>query len=167
MSTLLRKLTVKSVGCKPDFEALLAAPDKRMKLCRFYGIARKAKPDNSDFGDFVRFTGSFRGVNLADGEIYEAGALILPGVAQDLLAGALDNEEVSDVQFAFEIGLKYDATVVTKYTYTVESLIKAAENDPLQMLEKQMLLQLAAPAPGQNAAAEHHASGEPKKSAKK
>jgi len=150
MSEILRKLTIKAIGCKPDFNKLLETEGKKMKLAKIYGIARKAKPDSSEYGNFVRFTGSFRAVNLDTGEIYESGAMILPGVAQDLLAAALDNDSVTDVQFGFEIGIAYAPDVVTKYVYTVESMIKPAENDPMLMLEKQLAAQaapaLAAPA---------------------
>ena len=135
---LARKLTVKGiVGAKVDLEVLLKKEGKRMDLCAIYGLARKHKADQSDYGSFVRFYGRFRGVNLETGEVTEAGQLIAPGMLQDQLYGAMggDGGEVTEVQFAVRIGVKYDKSAATQYVYTMESLQAIAENDPLALLE--------------------------------
>lgn len=147
---LARKLTVKGiVGEKVDMEVLLKADGKRMDLCAIYGLARKHKPDQSDYGSFIRFYGRFRGVNLKTGEVSEAGQLIAPGMLQDQLFGAMGGEggEVTEVQFAVKIGVKYDKTAATQYVYTMESLQPIAENDPLALLESGLRDRKALPAP--------------------
>jgi hypothetical protein len=145
-----RKITVKGVmGEKVDIEELLKTADKRQDLCTVYGIARKFKPDQSDMGSFIRFYGRFRAVNLKTGETTEAGQAILPGIVQDGLYGAMGGGEadVTEVQFAVRIGVKYNKEAVTKYVYTVESLQAPAENDPLALLESTLTDRKSLPAP--------------------
>ena len=147
----VRKLTVRSiVGAKVDLEVLLKKDGKRMDLCAIYGLARKHKPDQSDYGSFIRFYGRFRGVNLETGEVTEAGQLIAPGMLQDQLYGAMGGDtlgDVTEVQFAVKIGVKYDKSAATQYVYTMESLQPIAENDPLALLENGLRDRKALPAP--------------------
>lgn len=133
----IRKITVKAVmGENPDVEKLIKKDGKRMDLCRIYGILRRFKPDESDKGAFVRFYGQVKAINLVTGEIFEAGQVILPGQAQDALYGAMDGVEGARVQFGIKVGVKYDASAITKYTYTVESEMPPTENDPLLLIEQ-------------------------------
>lgn len=142
---LVRKITVKQVAGKIDLEKLLAAPNKTLQLAKIFGMASKARPDQSDMGSFLRFSGRFRATNFVDGTTYESGSLILPGVAQDALAGALDGADGGSVEFAFEISVKYDAESVTKYVYNVKPLFETSRDDPLERMG-QRIAQLAAPA---------------------
>lgn len=137
---MVRKITVKGVmGGKVDLEKLIQAPNKRLDLCDVFGIARRFKPDQSDLGAFVRFYGRFRAVNLNTGESVDAPQLIAPNVVQDLLYGAMgDNDKVNEVSFAVRIGVKFDNDAAAKYTYTVTSLMKAQENDPLALMQDTM-----------------------------
>lgn len=145
----IRKITIKAVvGEVPDVEALLKAPEKRKDLCTIYGVVRRSKPDSSDYGDFVRFYGQFKGVNLGTGEVFMAPQAILPGIVQDQLYGAMaGGEGAGEVQFAVKIGVKYDKTAATKYLYTAESLMPIQESDALTMLENSLKEQKALPAP--------------------
>lgn len=150
----VRKLTIKGVmGEKPDIEKLLAAEGKRMDLCDIFGIARRHKPDASDHGSFIRFYGRFKGVNLATGEILEAPQLIAPGTLQDMIYGAMGNEEnIVEVQFAVRCGIKYDKDAATKYVYTFVNLMPTMENDPMALLEasvKDRVKALPAPKTGE------------------
>lgn len=145
---ILRKITLKAVTGKIDFEKLLDAPNRRIDLMKVYGTARKAKPDQSDLGSYIRFSGSFRAMNIATGEMFEAGVVILPGIAQDLLMGALDSEDAEAVDFGFMISVKYDAESVTKYVYDIQSLMAPSKDDPLERLAAQMGL-VALPKPAE------------------
>ncbi len=135
---ILRKITLKAVCGKLDFDKLIASDSKKITLMKVFGVARKAKPDQSDLGAFIRFTGAFRAVNVETGQVFQSGVLILPGVAQDLLLGALDGENIEEVNFGFEIGAHYDADSVTKYVYDVRSLVEPAQDDPLERMAKQL-----------------------------
>lgn len=138
MQNIIRKITLKAVAGKVDFDKLIATPDKYMKLAKIYGIASKAAPDESEYGAFIRFKGRFRGVNFETGETYEAGAMILPATAQDMLAGVLEGTEGS-VEFAFEIAVKYDATSAVKYVYEIKPLFEVSKDDPLERLGASIL----------------------------
>lgn len=141
---IVRKITLKGVCGKVDIEKLLAAPGKRMELMKVYGVARKASPGESPIGQYVRFSGSFRAVNSVTGETYQSGGLILPAIAQDLLAGALEGDNVEDVNFGFSVAVHYDGDAIAKYVYEVESLLAPAADDPLERLGQ--ALGVAAPA---------------------
>ena len=135
---ILRKITLKGVAGKIDFEKLLEAENRRIDLMKVYGTARKAKPDQSDLGPYVRFSGSFRAMNIATGEMFESGVMILPGIAQDLIMGALDSDGAEAVDFGFIISVNYNAESVTKYEYDIQSLMSPSKDDPLERLAAQM-----------------------------
>ncbi len=146
-ANLVTKITVKNVCGTPDIEAILKAKNKQIELMDVFGLARKAVPGTSDYGDYIKFRGAFKAVNLETGEAVQSGSLILPSVGQEALAGAF-GEETGEVQFAFRISVKYDATAATKYTYVIVPLMNPSENDPLVLLEnqiKQDFAKLAAP----------------------
>jgi hypothetical protein len=138
MASIIRKLTIKSISDKPTLKDLIEHTE--IPLCRVYGIANGMKPDSTDYGNFVRFMGDFRGTNLKTGEQVRSGQMIMPKIIEDLIAGQLVNPEISALEFGFEIGMRLDETVATKYVYTAKSLIEAAENDPLIALENKMKL---------------------------
>lgn len=134
---IIRTITTKAVAGKVDFDKLYASENKQLSLAKIYGIASKATPDQSDLGAFIRFKGRFRGVNFETGETYEAGSMILPTTAQDMLAGILESVEGS-VEFAFEIGVHYDASAVTKYVFDIKPLFEASSDDPLERLSRKV-----------------------------
>ena len=72
--------------------------------------------------------------NLQTGEMFQSGNLILPAVAEGLLAGALEGENVEQAEFGLQIGVQFVPDVATKYVYTVESLVEPAQDDPLVRL---------------------------------
>lgn len=134
---ILRKITVRDLAGKVDIKKLLEAPDETLVLGKIFGVVNKAKPDSSALGEFLRFYGSIRGVTV-DGEIKQSGSLILPGVAQDFLYGALQLENVESVQFGFEISVKYDESAIAKYVYKVTPLIDSKPDDPMERLQKEL-----------------------------
>ena len=131
---ILRKITLKNVAGRIDIEKVLAAPDRRIHLMKVYGLTHKAIFGQTDIGAYVKFSGSFRAVNMETGEMFESGALILPGIAQDLLLGALNNNDVESVTFGFDISVKYSPESVAKYEYDVSSMLAPTADDPLERL---------------------------------
>lgn len=169
MASIVSKITTKTVCGKVDFDDLISRDNKRRELMDVFGIASKVQPGTSEYGEYLKFKGRFRAVNLESGESYESGTLILPTVAQELLGGALAGDEVGDVSFAFRIAVKYDAEAVTKYVYEMTSLMKPAEEDPLTRLGQSVgagTLALAAPK-AEAAPAADAAPAPDKKAAKK
>jgi len=136
---LLTKITVKTVCGAPDIEKIIGAKGKQIELMDVFGYVRKSAPGTSDLGEYVKFKGSFKAVNLETGEIFQSGALILPGVASEALDGAMTHD-VNELQFGFRIGVKYapDNKGAVKYSYFAVPLMAPSENDPLTLLENQI-----------------------------
>jgi hypothetical protein len=132
----LRKLTLKGVAGKVNLEKLIKAEDKHLDLAKIWGTARRAKAETFQMPDgkvsnYLRFIGRFQGINLETGEIFESGACILPGIAQDLLAGELEGDGNKEVMFGFLIGVNYVPDASVPFEYTVTSLIELTEDDPM------------------------------------
>lgn len=130
----LKKITVKGVCGAIDTK-----PEKAAAIMTVYGLANEAKADRSDYGDYVRFGGSFEAVDMNSGKAYRSGRMILPGIAEGLLAGALSQDNTESVQFALEIGIKPSKSPVG-YDYTVKPLVEVGENDPLADLRGKLAL---------------------------
>jgi hypothetical protein len=140
----VRKITLGTCGAQPNME-LLAKLEKSggsAPLLDVYGIASKFKPGQSDKGPFIRFFGSFRAIRHGDKAAFSSTQFIAPKMVEESLwsvmgSGGPDGE-LSNVQFAFRIGCKFDKKAATKYVYSAESLMPVAENDPLVMLQQQL-----------------------------
>ncbi len=138
MTEIVKKITVKGVvGDR------IAKPEKAVALCHIYGVCNGFKAGQTQYGNFVKFSGRFEGMNLETGEVQASGALILPGIAENLLAGVVGENE--SVEFAFEIGIKPSKSPVG-YDFTVKSLIEHRGSDPLASLRDQVANALPAPA---------------------
>jgi hypothetical protein len=148
----LRKITLKGVAGKVDLEALIKSPEKHFDLAKIYGTARRAKEESFQMPDgkvsnFIRFIGRFQALNIATGEIFEAGACILPGIAQDLLAGELGSDGSKEVMFAFLIGVNYVKDASVPFEYTVTSLVELTEDDPMLRIAHAIGVNIPAAAP--------------------
>lgn len=141
----LKKITLGTCGAQPDMD-LIAKLEKSggsAPLLDVYGVATKFKPGTSNFGDYIAFLGSFRAIRHSDKQVFQSGKFLAPKMIEEGLWGAMGND-VTNVQFAFRIGVKFDKKAATKYVYTAESLTPPAENDPVAMLEKQLAGKLLA-----------------------
>lgn len=146
-----RKITESVVtgGFKKWFPALMASaftkndkgemvqiePAPVMPLYQVIGFVHGAKPGASEYGEFVKFTGQFRATNAADGAITDAPILILPNfLAEGLYAALQSPGRQGPIQVALAVGVRYDATALTKYVFVIHDLLPASEHDPLAML---------------------------------
>ncbi|WWT38939.1 ssDNA binding protein [Enterobacteria phage PRDroyal] len=152
---IVSKLTLKTIGAQPKPHSV----KENTALASIYGRVRGKKVGQSTFGDFIKFEGEFEGVNIATGEVFRSGALILPKVLESLLAGAVDGENTVD--FAVEIWAKPSEKGNTGYEYGVKPLIEPAASDELAALRNQVKAALPAPA-----AAAGEAAAEAKPAAK-
>ncbi|AAX45597.1 ssDNA binding protein [Enterobacteria phage PR4] len=143
---IVSKLTLKTIGAQPKPHSV----KENTALASIYGRVRGKKVGQSTFGDFIKFEGEFEGVNIATGEVFRSGALILPKVLESLLAGAVDGENTVD--FAVEIWAKPSEKGNTGYEYGVKPLIEPAASDELAALRNQVKAALPAPAAGEAAA---------------
>ncbi|WWT37761.1 ssDNA binding protein [Enterobacteria phage PRDaquamarine] len=144
---IVSKLTLKTIGAQPKPHSV----KENTALASIYGRVRGKKVGQSTFGDFIKFEGEFEGVNLATGEVFRSGALILPKVLESLLAGAVDGENTVD--FAVEVWAKPSEKGNTGYEYGIKPLIEPAASDELAQL-RQTVKAAALPAPAKEAATE-------------
>lgn len=154
MSSIInRKLTLAVVAGKATawFEKLMAIPgeNKVLPLANIIGQATGFEAGATEYGEFIKFRGQFRGTNLTTGETMDAPAVILPAHLGTVLRSALEGKtiDVRSVDFAFGISARYDATAATKYVYDCRSLLAPAASDPLAALESQVKASLALEAP--------------------
>jgi hypothetical protein len=149
----LRKITVKTVtGGVTDelFAQLVASPKDPIPMMKVWGIATRMKPGSSDYGTYVKFNGQFRAVNIADGAIFRSSTMLLPKFLEDDLAGIIGvgaaDGKTPQVEFGFELSVKYDKTSATKYVYMAENIVEAQDTDQLMKLDS-LVLGKALPAP--------------------
>ncbi len=135
MANLKAKITTKSIlgdVKKLVYGGSITGPTAVMRIA---GIASKLQHGQSDYGDWVKFKGQFNVINLLTGEQTISGTCMLPGVASELLEGAMLGAETDNsVEFAFDIILVPDDTSMVGYRYEAKPLIEAKEDDPLLRL---------------------------------
>lgn len=105
-------------------------------IVRIYGVASAIQTGESDNGPWVAFKGQFKATNLLTGEVSASGKCFMPDVAGDLIEGAVANG--GNVEFAFDIGIKFDDDSATGYVYTATPLMKAATDDAMNRLESNL-----------------------------
>ena len=128
---ILRKITLKTAGL--DKTAIQAAlgNNKTIDLMKIVGVTTSATPGQSDLGEFVKFNGQFRAINMVTGETFESTVAILPNFISQQLAGALTQSE--EVEFGLQIGAK-KSNSVTGYEYTVKPLVEPVVSDKMGAL---------------------------------
>jgi hypothetical protein len=97
---LLSRITIKTVCGE------IQKPTKETHLMRVYGQANGFKVATSQYGDSLGFTGVFKAVNAATGEVFTAGKCFLPKVVENQLGGVLSGVDANAVEFAFDISVK-------------------------------------------------------------
>lgn len=142
----IAKLTVKTLGCKPDMVKTLEGQDK-LALCRIFGKAAGVgyQDDSRNPGSiFTYFKGTFEGINMQTGETYRSGKLYLPKGISELVEAVIKNAEKNgkeQVSFAFEIR-SVKATNPIGYSYEAVAIKRPEQEDELAELRK---LLMAAP----------------------
>lgn len=141
---LKKKLSAKTIVGK--VKALLPKDEKGniingspIALMRIYGICNGIKSGVSTFGEWIAFTGNFKGIRLSDGEVFAGSQLFVPDVVTELLAPVVRAAQGADVEFAFDIGAQGTETEVG-YEYMVQPLMKIEESAPLLALEARLKL---------------------------
>lgn len=143
----IRKITIRDVigGIAPKHDEalmrrLINAPKEAVALMRVWGIAKVSKLKVTDNGESFAFIGQFRATALygtTKGGEYSASKCYLPKFLEEELVGLIGAGNPDGVQFAFEIGVKYDKASVTSYQYNARPLIAANASGALAALEAQ------------------------------
>lgn len=92
----------------------------------------------SQYGPWVKLKGRFRATNVLTGEVFTSSVAMLPDEATDPILAALTLDDVSSVDCGFDIAAKIDDTTAVGYQYVVTPLMKPAEDDPLERLNRQI-----------------------------
>jgi len=129
---ILRKLTIKTAGFDTTAVKAAIGDNKTADLLKVVGITTEARPGQTEKGEFIKFGGQFRAVNIQTGELFEASTAIFPNFIADSLAAALAQSQ--EVEFGILIGAKANAPSVTGYEYTVRPLVEAKVSDKLGAL---------------------------------
>lgn len=132
---ILNKITIK--GICPDIETVLG-DQKEKAIARIIGIVKDKEEVLGPYGKSYRLKGEFKATNLINKNEFFSSACFLPGLAEDLVLGQMDPQADNAIQFAFIIGIKA-AKNKAGYEFSVQPLIKPAENNALMLIEKQML----------------------------
>jgi hypothetical protein len=141
--TTLRKITVKTIGVQPPQKgAEKTAFLQRIQdegtvwLANIYGVCTGAKAATSDYGDYHRFRGAFRAVNLETGEQFAASAAIFPRFLEEQMLAALEASDKS-MEFALKLGASASDSPVG-YEYVIEELFPPSDTDPIAAIEQRM-----------------------------
>ena len=129
---ILRKLTIKNCGFDIANIKEALGEDASVELLKIVGISKSAQPGQTSLGDYLKLVGSFKGVNLITGEMFEASSCILPNFITESIAAALTDG--SNVEFAIQIGVRSKPSSVTGYEYTMRPLIEPKPNDAMEKL---------------------------------
>lgn len=131
---ILNKITIK--GVCGELEDKLG-DNKDMNVAKIIGIVKDKEAVVGQYGTSYRLKGEFKATNLMTKNEYFSANCFLPGLAEDLVVGQMDPQGENAIQFAFIIGIKAAKNKVG-YEFTVQPLIKPAENNALMLIEKQM-----------------------------
>jgi len=113
----IKKITMGKIGLEQAILTELAVKQKDQKfipIAKIVGSAQHAKPEESDDGkqSWLRFRGVFKAVNIITGEESTSGVMILPGVAEGVVAmgllGGSEEEQAKKIatEFALVIGIE-------------------------------------------------------------
>lgn len=125
-TVIQRKITMKELQKLPM--------DATMKLA---GIVTKTEMVTTNYGESTRFIGNFA-AKMPDGSIIRSGVCFVPKAAEGMLAGALaghmNDEKFTGVEFAFEIGKVESKASKTGYEWSVKTLIDTVESEDKVLL---------------------------------
>lgn len=137
------KLSIKTMGAKPDMVKLAEEADARYPLVRIIGVARGIKSATGNNGDPVfGLTGQFQGTNLKTGEKSVSGVLYLPGGILELIMDPVEAILNGDDRVAKQAGVKFGLDLFSVkaanpagYSFSATNLIDTAQVNPLAEIE--------------------------------
>lgn len=131
---ILNKITIKAV-CG-ELKGKLNG-NAEMELIKVIGNVKNREEIKGQYGTSWKLKGEFKATNIETNEEYFSGACFLPGLAEELVIGQMDDIGDNSIQFAFIIGIKAAENKVG-YEYVVKPLIKPAENNALALIESKI-----------------------------
>lgn len=135
---LIVKITTKTCGLTKTklTETALANKGKSVPVLRIYGHLSSMKAEQSDLGPYTAFMGNFKAVNLLNNQAFRSGKMLLPGVAENALAGSFQGQgEGRVLVFGLDLVIKFDEKAATQYVFGAVPVIEQ-QNDPIREMEK-------------------------------
>lgn len=131
---LVRRLDRNTVAGSSDqmLEIAMSNKEKSHFLFRIGGSAIGVVRGESKFGEWSKLVGNFKAINK-EGKTFKAGVAFIPGDGTDIVANKLV-DGVDSVNFLFDVYVRYDSSLPTKYGFIVEPVRKASEGDPVDLL---------------------------------
>lgn len=102
-------------------------------LYRVGGICIGVIRGESAFGEWIKLAGRFRAINYR-GEEFTSGAAFLPPDLASMIAENMSKGDKEQLQFLFDVFVRYDDKLATSYGYIVEPVREAGVADPLDAL---------------------------------
>ena len=148
MSAILRKITSKNIvgNVKAVVKEAGLKDGEKIPLYNVMGIATKAVPGESQYGDYIEFHGTFHAVNLITGESFDAFKAFLITPWDIMLRDALADSE--KVEFAISVSVVVKDDLPTGYEYIATPLVETQRADPLAHM-KEAVQKAALPAPSE------------------
>lgn len=132
-ATVLAKLSLKGMKATPAKGTL--QPGDSRDIAVIYGQTTKSEVVTTTFGDSVRFSGNFKGRNIATGDEYRSARCFVPGIIEDMLSDAVADADGAPVEFAIVIGAEYSEKGNMGYAFTVRPLTPIKESSVLEHLD--------------------------------
>jgi hypothetical protein len=133
-----KKLTVERIFGKPP---AMVAGDKIKYLCDVYCYVTGSKKESSPYGEYYRWLGEFKSINLDTGEVLVAANAIFPGIASDVIEAAYIGGnniggDASNVMLAFRLGTAETSAKPNKagYVYVLQDIVAPNTQSPLDMM---------------------------------
>lgn len=135
-SQIASKLSVQTYGWTKEklVETVLANKEESIHLMRVLGSANGLKPyagrqqpDGTMSEAGHSFLGNFRTIGsnaapVSPGETVNGAQLFLPKYIENMMSAALTGEDISAVEFAFDIYADYNPKAATMYSFSVRDL---------------------------------------------
>lgn len=111
-------------------------------LADFYCFVTGTKRETSPYGDYYRWLGDFKSLNIATGEVLQSANAIFPGIASDLIEAAYVGGnniggEAANVMLAFRVGIECcnpDRANKSGYEFRLQDIVRPSTRSPLDML---------------------------------
>jgi hypothetical protein len=138
VTELVTKINTKACGVNKERmnKKLLKDKDTAHPIAHVYGHASRYTIEDYEGRPYMLFHGNFRAKSLLIDRKLRSGRLILPAVAEGVLAGELDmhREDGATVQFGITLTARWDETSGPGYTWGAIPFMEGTE-DPLAEIE--------------------------------
>jgi len=144
--TLLKKMVTKNIVSGKIVDAVADYVDGAVvKLYTVFGQATSYKTGESNYGEWVSFSGTFEAVNNND-DVFRSNVVFIPEPMQSMLRDAIDSG-AELVEFGLVVSAKKREDLDRGYEYIISPTIEVASTDALSSIRAIALSHHDAPEP--------------------